>query len=145
MRTPRPPERTPRLLLLGALLGLLLSADAQSHGQEQLHRPEALLRKAWFSLSPGDWMRRQRLQAAREHRLPAGFSSCSSLQGPSCLTSAEPSVSLNWGPFEGAQGYRDSIWCGHPSCAASAYSYFRAGGMLRALFATKKRSQTTAL
>ncbi len=132
------------MLLLGALLGLLLSADAQSHDQEQLHRPDALLRKAWFSLSPGDWMRRQRLQAAREHRLPTHFSSCSSLQGPSCLTSAEPSVSLNWGPFEGAQGCQKSIWCGHPSRAASSNSYFQEGGMLRALSAIKAKYQTTA-
>ena len=106
MHAPRPPEQTARLVVLGTLLGLLLSAHGQSQGQEQLHRPEALLRKAWFSLSPGDWMRRQRMQAVREHRLPADFSSCSSLQGPSCLTSAEQPVSINWGSYEGAQSSR---------------------------------------
>ena len=94
------------MVLLGTLLGLLLSADAQSHGQEQVHRPEALLRKAWFTLSPGDWMRRQRLHAAQEHRLPRDYASCSSLEGPSCLTSAAKPVSINWGGLDGAQQKR---------------------------------------
>ena len=90
-----------RMLLLGAVLGMALATDAQSHDQEQLHRPEALLRKAWLTLSPADWIRRQRLDAAREHRLPAEFSTCSTLEGPSCLSSTEKPVSIAWGGLEG--------------------------------------------
>ena len=101
MRATRLPGQSARSLLIGAVLGILLEADAQSHGQEQLHRPEALLRKAWLTLSPTDWIRRQRLDAAREHRLPSDFSACSSLEGPSCLSSTEKPVSVAWAGLEG--------------------------------------------
>ena len=86
---------------LGAVLGMVLAIDAQSHGEEQLHRPEALLRKAWLTLSPADWIRRQRREAAHEHQLPSDFSTCSSLEGPSCLSSTEKPVSVAWSGLEG--------------------------------------------
>ena len=49
--------------------------------------PQALYRQAYFTLDPGRLVRKQRADALAEDRLPPAFS-CSSLQGPACLTSS---------------------------------------------------------
>lgn len=85
-------RRLVRNLAALLLATVALGSTQHVHTAETAHvsvlSPQALYRKAYFMLDPGMLVRKQRAEAAGEHRLPAAFAACSSLEGPACLASS---------------------------------------------------------
>ena len=86
-------------MLVGSLAALLLASFAEGSPQGEdtpgtstvsVLSPQALHRKSYFKFDPGMLVKMARADAAAEHRLPADFTACCSLEGPACLSRDRP-------------------------------------------------------
>ena len=78
------------LLLASLAVGSPQEVDTPGVNKVRVLSPQALHRKSYFKFDPGMLVKMQRADAAVEHRLPADFTACCSLEGPACLSSEKP-------------------------------------------------------